>query len=152
MDKEANSREDSSDSTLDNPKSRSHRHTSWSLSVPPFPGPRRECTNGFCRAAPPPSAITLCAIQLEIDKVAPEIDVYFNRGKSLEDVFQSLRLDLPSWSDAKVSESIARVVKSAFGELESPTAFQLPIFLMLSFTTEHLESPSSLHPSRTTNL
>ena len=67
--------------------------------VCPFPGPRRSCVNGLCRAAPPPAAVAFCAIQLEVAEEAPDIDFYFNRGKSLEDVFHTLRLDLPTWCE-----------------------------------------------------
>jgi hypothetical protein len=40
----------------------------------------------------PPRCVTFCAIQLEIADGSPDVDIHFNRGKSLEDVFHSLSL------------------------------------------------------------
>ncbi len=69
----------------------------FSSPAPPYPGPRRSCANGLCRAAPGPAAVTFCAIQLEVAEDAPDVDLRFSRGKSLEDVFKTL--DLANWSE-----------------------------------------------------
>ena len=39
-----------------------------------------------------PSAVTFCGIQIEIAEGEPDLDIHFNRGKSLEDVFDNLTL------------------------------------------------------------
>ncbi len=65
--------------------------------------PGRRCAQGSCRSLPPiPTFVAFCAIQLEIAEDANDVDIYFNRGKSLDDVFNSVRLDLPSWSEPQV--------------------------------------------------
>ncbi|TRY74564.1 hypothetical protein TCAL_09740, partial [Tigriopus californicus] len=49
------------------------------------------------QAGPPLSRVNFCAIQIELDSPAPELspDISYNRGKSLEDVFDTLTLRPP---------------------------------------------------------
>lgn len=55
--------------------------------------------------ATPVSLVSFCALQIELEEKAPEIDFYFNRGKSLEDLFSGLTFPKTTASTGTQSSS-----------------------------------------------
>ncbi len=72
------------------------------------------------------AVVSFCAIQVEISDDAPDVDIAFNRGKSLEDVFERLTIssetDMSSRRRSRGRREAGQVMVQTITPDESPAA------------------------------